>query len=271
MIQHSANGVTVFQSSLYNTTSTVLETSSFVLVVDPTWLPEEVEEIRRFASDIRGSRPLYLLFTHSDWDHIIGYKAFPDAVTIGSRVFDNHPDKVGILEQICTFDSRKDLRRNYEIAYPVIDIVIQKDGQQLHVGDSTFTFYLAPGHTECGIFCIIEPYGLFLAGDYLSNIEFPYIYFDSRSYEETLHKVGSILQSHKINLLVPGHGQCTSEELEIRRRHQTSLNYIQTLRELLKEDQQQSIDRMLLEYDLPGMKSSHEYNQTIIKRELGID
>lgn len=56
-----------------------------VLLVDPTWLPHEVEEISDHVAHIRNVKPLYLLFTHSDYDHVLGYKAFPDAITIGSK------------------------------------------------------------------------------------------------------------------------------------------------------------------------------------------
>ena len=84
MIQYKTPAVTVFESALYRTTSAVIQTPDMVLLADPNWLPHEVAAIQQHVAAIRGSRPLYLLFTHSDYDHILGYKAFPDAQAIVS-------------------------------------------------------------------------------------------------------------------------------------------------------------------------------------------
>ena len=67
--------VTVFQSALFQTNTTVVQTNDLVLVVDPGWLPQEVNAIRQYVDEIRGFKPVFLLFTHSDYDHIMGYKA----------------------------------------------------------------------------------------------------------------------------------------------------------------------------------------------------
>ena len=80
--------VTIFQSALYQTNSTVVRTDDLVLVVDPALLPDEVAAIREYVESIREDRSVFLVFTHSDFDHIIGYKAF--------RV-----DKVFMSETMC--------------------------------------------------------------------------------------------------------------------------------------------------------------------------
>jgi len=147
MIQYKNNQITVFQSVLYMTTSTVVATDDLVLVVDPTWLPQEVIAIRNYVESIRGNRPVYLLFTHSDFDHILGYKAIRDATTIASKEFTEHPDKENVLEQIRSFDDRYYLQRDYHLEYPTIDYIVHEDGQKLVVGKTELTFYKAPGHT----------------------------------------------------------------------------------------------------------------------------
>lgn len=63
-----------------------------------------------------------------------------------------------------------------------------KDGEQLKIGSTTLNFYEAKGHTDVGIFTIIEPLGVWIAGDYFSNIEFPFIYSSSKDYIQTLEK-----------------------------------------------------------------------------------
>lgn len=239
MIQYRANGVTVFQSALFQTTSTVIEGETYLLVVDPTWLPQEVEAIRSFVATVRGGRRLYLLFTHSDWDHIIASAAFPDAVKIGSRALVERTDWQATLDQIHSFDNQNYLRRDYAIEYPSIDVVIDHDGQRTAIGDASegagITFYLAPGHTPCGLFSVVEPQGVLLAGDYLSDVEIPFIYDGSFAYETTVQKLDGLLEHHAVSLLVPGHGQSTTKVAEMRRRADQSLTYIAAAREAVRE------------------------------------
>jgi hydroxyacylglutathione hydrolase len=269
MIQYKRNHIKVFQSALFQTTSAVIETVDLVLVVDPTWLPHEVEEIRDDVVNIRNGRPLYMLFTHSDYDHILGYKAFPDAITIGSKELSDNQNKVRIVEQIKAFDDKYYLKRDYEIVYPKIHYIVDKDGQQLQVGETVVTFYKAPGHTEDGIFAIVQPLGVFIAGDYLSNIEFPYIYHDSKAYENTLSKVDYILENHSIRLLVPGHGQVTEDIQEIKHRQEESLSYIRGLKEAIRKDNQVEVDKLIKGCLFPRfMKKAHTENQIKIIKEV---
>lgn len=269
MIQFKNEDMTVFQSALYQTTSTVVQTKDMVLVVDPTWLPHEISEIRDDVDRIKGGRPVYLLFTHADFDHIIGYMAFPEAKTIGSIVMKEHPEKGHVLEQIEEFDSKYYVQRDYPIQFPKLDIVITYDGETLLIGETKLTFYKAPGHTPDGLFTVIDTLGLFIAGDYLSNAEFPYIYHSSLAYEETMIKVDSILKQHAIRFLVPGHGQVTDDIQEMRSRMKKSLAYIIELRDAIIRDDQIKLEDMINEYPFPkGMKSFHEHNQSLIKEEL---
>lgn len=270
MITYQSNNVTIFQSLLYKTTSLVIQTKDCILIVDPNLLPIEVSEIKEFVEKIRGNRPIYLLFTHSDWDHIVGYGAFPDGIVVASERLGNRNDKEVILHQIRQFDNQYYLDRNYPILYPSVDIPITDDGQVLEIGNTTLTFYKAEGHTDDGIFIVIEPLGLWIAGDYLSNVEFPFIYYNSEKYEETLRKTNDILKNHNIQLLVPGHGDATNIKEEIIFRKITSYRYIQELRNAIKEN----IDHHFL---IQGYKykeeqiKSHEENYHLIKKELKVE
>ncbi|WDM02827.1 MBL fold metallo-hydrolase [Alicyclobacillus cycloheptanicus] len=269
--------MTVFQSALYQTTSTVIETPSCVLVVDPTWLPHEVADIRSYVDQVRRERPLYLLFTHSDWDHILAYRAFPDAVTIGSGGLANHPDKEGVLERIRQFDAEHYIRRPYELAYPEIDVVVHHDGQQLTLGDTTLTFYLAPGHTPCGIFSVVAQRGraILLAGDYLSDVEIPFLSDSSERYEDTMRKAAQIFETHPVDLLVPGHGLCTADRDEMRLRQQQSLTYIETLRAFVRSGEADTeasnqLQAIMQAYPFArGLRAPHQENLALVRHELG--
>ncbi|MDP4164457.1 MAG: MBL fold metallo-hydrolase [Bacillota bacterium] len=272
MICYKDKHTTIFHSSLYQTTSTVVETDHFMLVVDPCWLPGEVEEIRHYVYSRKGERPLYLLFTHSDYDHIIGYNAFPDAITIGSKGMERNLEKDSILEQIRDFDDSYYIKRNYEIAYPQISYLVSEDGQNLQIGEYCFTFYVANGHTNDGLFTVIEPLGLWIAGDYLSDIEFPYIYSSSIDYEKTLETAEAILNRHSIKLLIPGHGSVTTEIDEITKRINESRKYIHNTRQLLLEKKEVEAFQILKHYDFPKvMEKFLRGNLELMKKELKLE
>ncbi|WP_108670977.1 MBL fold metallo-hydrolase [Peribacillus acanthi] len=272
MIQFSKQYLTVFQSALFKTTSTVVEGDSYILIVDPNWLPNEVEAIVEFVHKIRNNRELYILFTHGDFDHIIGYKAFSDATIIGSKGLQKHPDKERKLNLIKDFDNNYYIDRYYPIEFPVCDIVIEQDGQQLQLGDSTLTFYLAPGHSHDGLFTIIEPEGIWISGDYLSDFELPFIYDSATSYKETLQKSKQILQKHSIKVLVPGHGQTTEETDEIKDRIQVSENYLDEMIEAVQKDDIEALGEFEKRMRYPSKFTSecHKENIEIIKREFVI-
>lgn len=267
MIQYESKHITIFQSELFKTTATVIHTDDCIIIVDPNWLPSEVSAIKEFVDNIKGTRPLYLIFTHSDWDHIIGYGAFPEAIVIASAAFNKRTDKTEILNEIHTFDDTFYLDRDYPIAYPEVDIIIKQDAQQLSIGNTHLTFYLANGHTNDGIYAIIEPLGIWIAGDYLSDVEFPFIYDSSEAYFATLAKTDTILKQHIIHLLVPGHGTYTRNTAEIIHRTTESTEYITALKKAIQSNT--NSDHLIAKYHyLSSLKDSHEANITLIKSEL---
>ncbi len=264
MIQYHKNNCTVFQSSLYMTTSAVIETDEAVIMTDPNWLPVEVEAIKKYVNEILCDRQLYIIYTHSDFDHIIGSGAFPYAKVIATSKLKNNHYKEEIIREIHQFDQKYYLKRNYEPEYPSVDIEVSHDGQKLEIGSVTLRFFQAPGHTEDSLFTVIEPYGIFLSGDYLSDVEFPFIFGTYKDYVTTISKVETILKNHRITLLVPGHGNTTDNQGEIRRRVDLSAYY---LRELPEENK--DLDGFLQkEYPFyEGMKSNHDENRKVALRE----
>ncbi len=269
MILYHQDQLTVFQSALFQTNSAIIEGDGFVLVVDPTWLPQEVEDIAAHVREIRASRDLYLLFTHSDFDHILGAGAFPDAITIASQNFVDNPNKERSVQAVRAWDSEYYIQRPYTASYPEINIVAASDGQELVIGETRLTFYAAPGHNPDGLFTVVEPHGILVTGDYLSDIEFPYIYQSSTAYEETLGKLDGILERHAVRVLVPGHGQVATDPGQMRERQWQSFKYIAVLRGLLAQENHAAIDEMLAGCAFPlGMKSFHEGNQRLMRQEL---
>lgn len=264
MIHYQTQNLTVFQSALYKTTATLIETTDAVILVDPNWLPTEVEEIKKFVEHVLHNRKLFLIFTHRDFDHIIAAGAFPNATVIASKAFANYHKKDQVIQQIKNFDAQYYLSRDYPIDYPAVDLVIEEDGQKLELASLTLTFYLAPGHTDDGIFTIVEQHGILIAGDYLSDVEFPFIYSSYADYKTTIEKVEGIFHKHAVHTLVPGHGTVTTSPTEIAHRITFSKMYLQNLAnpdaefEVLLRNTYQFFD---------GMKDAHEKNLDFAKRK----
>lgn len=267
---YEQGAVTIYQSVLWKTTSTIYEGEQFILLVDPTWLPQEVEEIRSHVERIRKGRPLYLLFTHGDFDHIIGYGAFPDAHVIGSEKMQHHPKKDYKLGLIADFDREYYIDRSYPITFPTIDHIISRNGQQLMIGETTLTFYLAPGHTPDGLFTVIEPAGVWITGDYLSDFELPYLFDSAKAYLMTLDQAEEIVDRHSINLLIPGHGAWTTNPNDMRERTQQGRAYLTRLIEAVRMGDALMMEKIGQEMDYPSSftRECHQENIAIIKKEL---
>lgn len=267
-IQFQHPHLTVFESALFRTTTTVIETPELILVVDPNCLPHEIEFVQRHVKHIRGERPVFLLFTHSDWDHIIGYRAFDGARVIASQALADNPNAAKSLEDIRRFDDEYYISRPYLIEYPKVDIPVHSNGQTLEIGGTRLVFYLAPGHTADGLFTVVEPYGIWLAGDYLSNMEFPFVYHSFSEYLHTLSAASQILQSHSVRLLVPGHGDVTTEKTTMKTRIDESEQYLRKVIRAVSNDNDFD-EEIFKKYPFPlFLKKYHQENLALARKEF---
>src|SRR5699024_9983792 len=104
MIQFQNDFITVFQIELYKTTSTVIEREEAITVDDHKMLHSKITKMKQFINEIIQNKQLYLILTHSDFDHIIAAGAFPEAKIIATKTFENQPHKQEIIDEINHFD-----------------------------------------------------------------------------------------------------------------------------------------------------------------------
>ncbi len=260
--------VTIFQSALFQTNSTVIKTDDVVLVVDPAWLPDEVVRIREYVDYIKEDRPVFLIFTHSDYDHIIGYKAFKADKVFMSEAMADNPNKEAIVAQMREFDQKHYIKRPYPLEYPEADFKVYRDGVQYRHNGTKIAFYLTPGHTADSMMLVVWQLGLCLAGDYLSNIEFPFIYSSSVDYEQTLEKLPRIHDRNWFTRLIPGHGDPALTIADWLQRRTESLAYIYALRESIARDIPFDASSLWLRYQFPEVQlKEHEDNLVLMRRE----
>lgn len=269
MIQYKTKHLTVFESALFRTTSTVVETDDLILIVDPTWLPAEIDEIRHHVEAAKNGKRVYLLFTHSDYDHIIGFGAFQDAYTIASKAFRDNLQKEEPLAAIRKFDQEYYVRRPYPMVYPRVDLAIDETTDFVTVGDTRLSFWQAPGHNADGLFTLVEPLGIWIVGDYLSNEEFPFIYHSVADYEKTLDKAEHIINKKQPKIMVSGHGDVCSDTHEMFLRLKESRDYIEALRKSALSEADLLQDRLWERYDFRGVQESyHRNNLELMKKEI---
>lgn len=227
-IQFQNDVITVFESALYRTTSSVIAWGNAVAIIDPNWLPAEIITIRDFVRKKYPRQKQFLLFTHSDYDHILGYGAFPEAEVIAGTDFVNNPSRDTIIQQILDFDDNYYVQRNYPIVYPTADIIIEVYGQNESQDGEKTVFFPSPGHVNNGLITVFPDKKMCFAGDYLSNIEIPMVEHSFVLYEKTLQTFQHVLETYEIQMLVTGHGDAAHGTSEIRKRLNEDLQYIQS-------------------------------------------
>lgn len=267
-LQFEHSSLVVFESELFRTTSSLLLGEDYLLLIDPNWLPREVAFIHQYIEPLKKGRKCYLLFTHSDYDHIIGYGKFKNFETIASQNFIQNPKQESILEEIRTFDDQYYIQRDYAIEYPKIEHAIASE-QALQLGEDSYQFYQAVGHNSDGIITYNADQQILIVGDYLSNIEFPYIYESVAEYKNTLDTLERIIQTQPIQILITGHGDATSDRMEMQQRIQDARNYIQQLEAAVRENRPFDTTSLFQRYQFPKiMMEFHTANLGLLKSEI---
>lgn len=231
-------------------------------------MPVEIDYIVKYVTHNYKNHKQYLIFTHSDYDHIIGYGAFQEAEVIATKQFANNPNKEIVIDEILSFDNTYYIKRDYPIRYPDVNWTILHDGQTMHIGGCELIFYYAPGHCADALFVVIPNYGIWIAGDYLSNIEIPLIDDNLIAYTKTLEKAKNIfLQYSDINILIPGHGDTATHRLEIEQRIHNDLKYFELLQEPDAKIQEKKIQQHLQTYgNNPNLMAAHLENMEKVTR-----
>ncbi len=240
--QHIHRRVVVWQSSIYQTTTTLIDAGDAVILIDPNWLPDEIAEIQQWICTHHRNKEIFLVITHSDFDHIIGCGAFPEATIIASVGVQQHPEKQKKLDEIAAFDAQNYILRPYSVSYPTIDVMIREDRFSMTIGQLEVLFFLSPGHVSDSIFCLIPEFrqeisgfcgGIWIAGDYLSDAEIPWIDDDLTAYLDTIEKSLTIFNSFPdVCTLVPGHGNPATDRVEIYQRIMRDRTYLQFLKDI---------------------------------------
>jgi hydroxyacylglutathione hydrolase len=198
-------GVRVSKTSLWQTNAVVVRSGSDALLCDPCYTPEEIERLVTFARETGG--PIHLLLTHGDFDHTCGIPFVPEAVVVAGR---STADRVsnGTPE-----DELAAAGAEWGIAWPSglrVDRVVEPG--PFRCGTFGVEAIEATGHTADGLAYVLVEQGVLLAGDYLSEMTYPFILGGLEDAIATMRRLLDALGRHELRWVVPGHGRVLSPE-----------------------------------------------------------
>ena len=128
------------------------------IIVDPCWLPHEVEGIKQYVEKVKENRPLYCylhiqIMTILSAARLFQMQKSLQVPTLITRVL----RQGAIIEEIKAFDDEYYITRNYKIIYPEVDLPISGEETSIKLGETKLIFFQATGHNDDGIFTLIEP------------------------------------------------------------------------------------------------------------------
>lgn len=196
-----APGVLVATSRVMSTTSTMLLGAGEALLVDPSWLPGELEGLAEELTG-RGSRVVGGFATHAHHDHLLWHPGFGTAPRYASR-----------MTAHLASEERSALVEGLGADFPadLVELMGRVEGVDSLPGAATPRGFApelvihdghAPGHTAVWL----ADQRVLLAGDMLSDHELPLPFFpdDLPAYLAALDRLAGI--AARAEIVVPGHG-----------------------------------------------------------------
>jgi hydroxyacylglutathione hydrolase len=207
------------------------------VAVDPGVTQAEIEAVRHRAA-AEGARVVAVVATHGDFDHVAGIASFPDAEAVmGPRAADRVGSGAAVREMA---EEGAPLGLAWP-GSPRCDRVL-RIGRRERVGPFAFETMELEGHTDDGIGLRLRQPDVLIVGDYLSPIEYPFVYHSTVAYRSTLAGLADLLRRDPPALVIHGHGAPleAAQALEIAA---SDLEYLHTLRRTVAASLEAGADR----------------------------
>jgi glyoxylase-like metal-dependent hydrolase (beta-lactamase superfamily II) len=199
----------VVTSAFWQTNAVALRAGGETVLIDSPYLPDELDALPGLLAGA-GFEPDGLLATHADFDHLLGRLAFP-GLTLGlgeSSVERLRREPGQAQRELRDYDARFYLSRPGPLALGQVQGLPVPGRIDLATGEAAIELELHPaeGHTSDGMALLAEPLGLLVVGDYLSDVEIPWISAGGSlaDYRATLARLAPLLE--RASTVVPGHG-----------------------------------------------------------------
>jgi glyoxylase-like metal-dependent hydrolase (beta-lactamase superfamily II) len=203
----------VVTSGFWQTNAIALRSGEEAMLVDSPYLPEELEALPGVLAG-SGFEPDGLIATHADFDHVLGRLAYP-GMTLGlaeSSVERLHRAPGEAQRALRTYDAEFYVARGAPLSLGQVQ-ALPVPGH-VEIGDRELELHPAEGHTVDGMALFDRGQGLLIVGDYLSDVEIPWIHGSLADYRATLARLAPLVE--QAETVVPGHGAPHDRETALR-------------------------------------------------------
>jgi glyoxylase-like metal-dependent hydrolase (beta-lactamase superfamily II) len=207
--------VVVVTSRIWQTNATALRSGGEALLIDSPYFPDELELLPALLGQA-GFEPNALFATHADYDHVLGRLAFPDlALGVGDPTMERLRTEPGAVQrELRDEDARNYVHRESPLSLGSVQSLPVPGYVEL--GEIELELHVADGHTSDGTAVLARPLGVLVLGDYLSDVEIPWISPGGSldDYRATLARLAPLVEVAET--VVPGHGTPHGRETALR-------------------------------------------------------
>ena len=203
----------VVTSGFWQTNAIALRSGEEAMLIDSPYLPDELDALPGVLAGA-GFEPDGLLATHADFDHLLGRIAYP-GMTLGlceSSVERLHRAPGEAQRALRQYDDEFYVIRTAPLALGQVQ-GLPVPGS-VEIGDRELELHPAEGHTEDGMAIFDRAQGLLMVGDYLSDVEIPWIHGSLADYRATLARLAPLVE--QATTVVPGHGAPNDRDTTLR-------------------------------------------------------
>jgi glyoxylase-like metal-dependent hydrolase (beta-lactamase superfamily II) len=212
--------VLIATSAIWQTNCTIVRSGEETFAIDSPILPEELDALAAVVEQAGFARPVGLLATHGDWDHLLARLAFPQAALgCASSTAERLSVEPGAAQrELRAFDNQFYIERPTPLMLGAIQALAVPGGCE--IGSRELKLYPADGHTVDGMAVWLEWAGVLVVGDYLCTVEPPQVDGSPAAYLATLERLRPLIESAEH--IVPGHGPVLDGEraLEVLKKSQ---------------------------------------------------
>jgi len=197
-----APGVLVATSRQMATNSTLLVGERDVLLVDPAWMPDELDALAT-AVHRRGLRVTGGFATHAHHDHLLWHPGFGDAPRWASEA----TARLAVAERRALVEFL-----GADFPRPLVELMGRVRGADSRIPDESaprgveIELIVHNGHAPGHAALWLPAQRVLIAGDMLSDVELPLPFFpdDIPAYVDALDRLAPYAQQARV--VIPGHG-----------------------------------------------------------------
>ncbi len=205
-VQHSPGLYLLWRTTdTFDVCSAVISGQERAVVWDTLLHPDDMREVPALTA----GKPLSVVYSHADWDHVWGTDGLEPEEVIGHESclerFNDPADVARTLRAKQADDSR------YEAVRLVPPTHTFETSLSLRLGGLTLELHALPGHTRDCVVAFIPERGVLLGGDACEH-PFPMVYEDS----PLGAWLGELERWHgdaRVKTVIPSHGPVSGKEL----------------------------------------------------------